>query len=122
MQPMRLPQALHGAQADADGFGHGAAGPRRGVARRLGAGQVHNLGDDLGRKRSTAGFARLVAQQAIDALLSVSRLPAPDRGSADVRAPRHFLHRQAIRRTKDDCARCTCLSGRLRSATMASRR
>jgi len=73
MQPMRLPQALHGAQADADGFGHGAAGPRRGVARRLGAGQVHNLGDDLGRKRSTAGFARLVAQQAIDALLSVSR-------------------------------------------------
>jgi hypothetical protein len=50
----------------------------RGVARRLGAGQV--LGDDLGRKRSAAGLARLVAQQTIDALLGVSRLPAPDRG------------------------------------------
>jgi hypothetical protein len=35
---MRLPQALHGAQADADGFGHGAAGPMRGVAGRFGAG------------------------------------------------------------------------------------
>jgi hypothetical protein len=90
------------AQADADGFGHGAAGPMRGVARRLGAGQVHNLGDDPGRKRSAAGFARLVAEQTIDALLRVSRLPAPDRGSADARAPRHFLHRQAVGRTKDD--------------------
>ena len=53
----------------------------RGVARRLGAGQVHNLGDDPGRKRSAAGLARLVAQQTMDALLGVSRLPAPDRGS-----------------------------------------
>jgi hypothetical protein len=98
-------QALHGAQADADGFGHGAAGPMRGVARRLGAGQVHNLGDDFGRKRSAAGLARPVAQQAFDTLLGVSRLPAPDRGSADARAPRHFLHRQAVGRTKDDAAR-----------------
>ena len=97
-----LPQALHRAQADADGFGHGAAGPMRGVARRLGAGQVHNLGDDLGGKRSAAGLARLVAQQTIDALLGVSRLPAPDRGSADARAPRHCLHGQAVGRTKDN--------------------
>ena len=102
LQPMRLPQALHGAQADADGFGHGAAGPMRGVARRLGAGQVHNLGDDPGRKRSAAGLARLVSQQTMDALLGVSRLPAPDRGSADARPPRHFLHRQTVGRTKDD--------------------
>ena len=101
-QPVRLPQALHRAQADADGFGRGAAGPMRGVARRLGAGQVHNLGDDPGRKRRAAGPARLVARQTIDALLGVSRLPAPDRRSADARAPRHFLHRQAIRRTKDN--------------------
>ena len=102
LQPMRLPQALHRAQADADGFGHGAAGPMRGVARRLGAGQVQNLGDDLGRKRSAARLARLVAQQAFDTLLGVSRLPAPDRGSADARAPRHFLHGQAVGRTKDN--------------------
>ena len=72
LQPMRLPQALHGAQADADGFGHGAAGPMRGVARRFGAGQA--LGDDPGQKWSAAGLARLVAQQTIEALLGVSRL------------------------------------------------
>ena len=102
LQSMRLPQALHGAQADADGFGHGAAGPMRGVAGRFGAGQVHNLGDDLGRKRSAARLARPVAQQAFDTLLGVSRLPAPDRGSADARAPRHLLHGQAVGRIKDN--------------------
>jgi hypothetical protein len=32
LQPMRLPQALNGAQADADRFRHGAAGPLRRVA------------------------------------------------------------------------------------------
>ena len=37
LQSMRLPQALYGPQANADGFGHGAAGPMRGVAGRLGA-------------------------------------------------------------------------------------
>ena len=100
LQPVRLPQALNGAQADADGFGHRAAGPMRRLARRLGAGQVQDLGDNLGRKRSAARLARLVAQQAFDALLSVSRLPAPDRRSTDARAPRHFLHRQAVGRTK----------------------
>ena len=46
----------------------------RGLARRLGAGQLQNLRDDLGRKRSPAGLARLVAQEAIDALLAVSLL------------------------------------------------
>ena len=102
LQPMRLPQALHSAQADADGFGHGAAGPMRGVTWPLEAGQVHDLGDDLGRKRSAARLARLVAQQAFDAVLGVSRLPAPDRGSADARTPRHFLHRQAFGRKKDN--------------------
>ena len=102
LQPMRLPQALQGAQADADGFGHGAAGPMRGLARRPGTGQVHDLGDDTGRNGSAAGRARLVAQQAIVALLSVSRLPAPDCGPADTRAPRHFPHRQAVGGTKDN--------------------
>jgi hypothetical protein len=79
LQPMRLPQALQGAQADADGFGHGAAGPVRGPVRRLGAGQVHNLGDDLGRKRSAARLARPVAQQAIDTLLSIALASARPR-------------------------------------------
>ena len=137
LQPMRLPQALNGAQADADRFRHGAAGPMRRVARGLGAGQVQHLGNDPDRKRRAARLARLVTQQAFDALLSVSHLPAPDRRSTDARAPRHFLNRQKIGRTKHNLqfrrrskpinlppqrARRTCLSGRLRSATMASRR
>jgi hypothetical protein len=74
----------------------------RGVTRPLGAGQVYDLGDDLGRKRRAARLARLVAQQAFDAVLGVSRLPAPDRGSADARMPRDFLHRQAFGRKKDN--------------------
>ena len=94
-----------------------------GVAGRFGAGQVHNLGDDLGRKRSAARLARPVAQQAFDTLLGVSRLPAPDRGSADARAPRHFLHGQAVGRTKDNARPLHMFKWtRLRSATMASRR
>jgi hypothetical protein len=60
------------------------------------------LATTFGRKRSAARLARPVAQQAFDTLLGVSRLPAPDRGSADARAPRHFLHRQAVGRTKDN--------------------
>jgi len=89
LQPMRLPQALDRAQADADGFGRGAAGPMGGLARRLGTGQLQNLCDDLGRKRRSAGLARLVAQQTVDALLGVARLPAPDGRTADPDPPRH---------------------------------
>ena len=89
---------LNGAQADADRFRHGAAGPMRRVARGLGAGQVQHLGDDPDGKRRAARLARLIAQQAFDALLSVSCLPAPDRRSTGARAPRHFLNRQTISR------------------------
>ena len=103
LQPMRLPQALHGAQADADGFGHGAAGPMRGVAGRFGGGGVHN-GDDLGRKRSAARLARPVAQQAFDTLLGVSRLPAPDRGSAGAPRAAPLPARASGRPNKGQCA------------------
>jgi hypothetical protein len=72
----------------------------RDVAGRFGAGQVQHLGDDPDRKRGAARLARLVTQQAFDALLSVSHLPAPDRRSTGARAPRHFLNRQMIGRTK----------------------
>ena len=73
LETMRVPQALDGAQLDADGLGHGAAGPMRGFVGRLAAGQRQHFGDDLGRERRAAGLARLVAQQAFDALLSVYR-------------------------------------------------
>ena len=44
------------------------------VARRAGVSRP-----DFGRKRSAAGRAGLVAQETIDFLLSISRLPAPNR-------------------------------------------
>jgi hypothetical protein len=68
---------------------------------------------------------RAAAQQTIDALLGVSRLPASDRGSADARALRHFLHRQAVGQTKDDVRPPHMFEwaiAKLRSVTMASRR
>ena len=76
----------------------------RGLARRLGTGQLQNPGHDFGRKRRPAGLARLVAQQAIDALLGVARLPAPDGGTAGPGSSRHFKHRQALgRKDNDSC-------------------
>jgi hypothetical protein len=68
LQSMRFPKALNGAQADAHSIGHGAAGPMRGLARRFGAGQLQDAGDDLQGQGRATGLARLVAQQAVDAL------------------------------------------------------
>jgi len=91
-QPMRLeavglPDALHGAQADADHLGHGPPGPVGDGTGRLRAGQGQNLGDGRRGQRSLAGFARLVAQQPVHALFSVMHLPSPHRRAADTRAP-----------------------------------
>jgi hypothetical protein len=73
-----------------------------GLARRLGTGQRQNLCDDLGRKRRPAGLARLVAQQTVNALLGVARLPAPEGGTAAPDPPRHCQHRQALSRAEND--------------------
>ena len=43
----------------------------------------------------------VLLQQAFDTLLGVARLPATDRGRLTL-APRHFLHGQAVGRTKDN--------------------
>ena len=64
----------------------------RDVARRLGANQVHNLGEDPARNAERGMACASCRQQTIDALFGVSRLPGPDRGSADAHAPRHYVH------------------------------
>jgi hypothetical protein len=61
LKTIGVPEALHGAQADADGLGHHAPRPMGGFAGRFGAGQGQNLGDDLQRQGRLAGLARLVA-------------------------------------------------------------
>ena len=98
---MRLPQPLD-AQAHSNSLGHGAAGPMRGLVRRIRAGEFENPGDDLGRERRAAGLARLVAQQALDPRFGIPRLPPPDGGSADARPSRRLKHRQALGGKKND--------------------
>ena len=99
---MSLPQALDGSKRNVKRLGHRAAGPMGGLSRRLRTGQLQNFRDGLGGQRSLARFARLVMQEPIDALLAVSLLPAPYRGTAEASLARHFKHRQAFSREQDD--------------------
>lgn len=99
---MPVPYALHRPQADADGFGDRAAGPMRGVAGRLRAGQRQHLGNDLKQDRGFAWLACLVPQEAIHPLLGISQLPAPYCRAADVDPSSHLLNGQLVCRKKDD--------------------
>ena len=80
----------------------GAAGPVRRFVRRLAAGQRHHARHGLGRDRRLAGLARLVAQQAVDALLGEALLPAPDHRPADADLRCDLLHRPAACRGEND--------------------
>src|SRR4051812_25074859 len=82
LQAKRVPDPLHGAEADADGFGDHAAGPMRGRLGRLAAWQREHLGDGGGCKWGPTRFARLVSQKAVDAFLGKALLPTPHRGVA----------------------------------------
>ncbi|GEP07974.1 hypothetical protein MOX02_60120 [Methylobacterium oxalidis] len=83
LQTVLLPDALDGAQRDAGCRRDGATGSVGDLAGRLGAGERQHLGDGAGGVGRLAGRAGLVVQQAVDALLGVALLPAPDGGSAD---------------------------------------
>ena len=65
-EPVRLPDALHRRDADPGGLGHGGRRPMRGLVRRLGRSERHDLVDDLLAERRHTGGPRLVAQEAID--------------------------------------------------------
>src|SRR5271157_3204161 len=60
------------------------------------------LATTLAESGARPGLRVLSRSRPYYTLLGVSRLPAPDRRSADARASRHFLHRQAVGRTKDN--------------------
>jgi hypothetical protein len=92
--PVRLelvsgPDALHRAQRDPDGFGHGPAGPTGGLAGRLGAGQRHHPAHQPTIQGRLAGLPGLLAQEAVHPRFGVALLPAPDRRPADPGPPRH---------------------------------
>jgi hypothetical protein len=67
-----------------------------GGAGRLRAGQFENSGDELRVERSAARLAGLVAQQAVDAFLGITLLPAPDHRTADAGAPGDLQNREPL--------------------------
>jgi hypothetical protein len=64
---------------------------------------------DLERRASR--LSGLVAQQAVDALFSVALLPAPDRRSADARAPGDFQNREPLSGMEHDLRALDVLEG-----------
>ena len=102
LQLVSLPDALHRAQRHAHRLGHGAAGPMRGFARRLAAGQCDQLLDDGGGQRRLARFAGLVPQQAVDPGLGEPPLPAPHGRPADPGPPCDLGDAHALGRDEHD--------------------
>jgi hypothetical protein len=96
LEAMGLPDALDGSERDTEGFGHCAAGPMGYGTGRFGAGQHDDPYDDGRGDLRRTGFARLVAEKTIDAFLSETLLPSPDRRAADASAAGHFEHRQTV--------------------------
>jgi hypothetical protein len=101
LKSMSVPQALNGSKRNAECLGHGAASPVGGFARWFRAGQFQHFRDGPRRKRGSTGFARLVAQKSIDALLAISLLPTPDGGRLTMarRATSNTGNRSAESRT-----------------------
>ena len=122
LQAVRLPDALDGAQRQADGLGHGPAGPMGRFAGRLAAGQRQDLGDRRRRQRLPAGLPRLVAQQPFDPGFGIALCQRHTAGRLVParRATSSTGKRSAENRTI--WARWTCFSGRFRSPMIAASR
>jgi hypothetical protein len=78
------------------------SGPMRGGAWRLRTGQCQHFGNHLRWQWRPAGFARLVAEQPIDALLGIALLPAPYRRPANAAAPGDIKDWQPVCGMKND--------------------
>ena len=83
LQLVGPPDALDGSERQVHGLSHGPAGPMGGLARRVGARQSQHFGDRCHSDRCFAGFAASLAQEPLDALLSIVMLPAPHCRAAD---------------------------------------
>jgi hypothetical protein len=80
----------------------GGGGPVGRLVRRLGRSQRQHLVDYLLRQRREARGPRLVAQEAVDALLAEALLPAPDAGLRLAGTAHDLDGAQASGRTKHD--------------------
>ena len=63
------------------------------------------------RYRRNAGWAGLIPQQSIEALLGVTLLPAPDHRPADADPVGDLQHRQTVSREQDDLRLLDVLHG-----------
>ncbi len=102
VKAVRLPDALHRAQADACCLGDHAARPMGGLSGRLAAWQCQDFSHRRRLQRFLAGLARLVAQQPLDTLLGEALLPSPYRRPAGAALARHRQHRKPVGRQEND--------------------
>lgn len=70
-----------------------------------------HFSDNLRRKRGPVGFACLVAEKPIQALLATAVLPTPNSRAADASAPRDFQHRQSLGGKQDNLCPLTVFQG-----------
>src|ERR1700745_2417945 len=128
LQPVRAPDALHRAGADAGLLRHYGSGPVRGLSWRIGLRECHHAGRNVRAERRNARGARLVAQQTLEALLHEAFLPAPDTGLG-LAGPAHDLARaEPVRAQQDDLSppdpllrRIAIPHARLQKATVGRR-
>ena len=106
LELVRLPDALHRAQRDADGLGHRAAGPVRRLVAAARRRSAPPRAPPSRRERRLAGLAGLVAQQPVHARLGEALLPAPDRRPADPGPTRY--RRDASRSAESSTIRARC--------------
>ena len=102
LQPVRLPDAPHGAGADAARLRHQVGGPVGRLGRRLGQRQRDHAFDHLRPERRNARGPRLVAQKAVDAFPHEALLPAPDTGLRFAGLPHDRVGADAIGAQQDD--------------------
>lgn len=108
LQAVLLPDPRHGAERDAGPRSDGAASPVSDFVRRFRTGQRQHLRHCAGGMRRGTGWAGLIAQQALDALLGEALLPAPNGGSADASLAEPRPARSTVRTTASRCAPAGC--------------
>jgi len=102
LKAVRLPDAAHGAGADAGGFRHHVGGPVRGFARRILQRQRHHALGHFGTERRDARWPRLVAQQSFEACRGEALLPAPHAGLGLAGLPHDLDGTGAVDAQQDD--------------------
>jgi len=102
LETMRVPDALNGTRANADGFRHHRGSPVGRLDGRIGAGERdHTLGYIRAEWWNTRG-SRLIAQEAVITGLHEAFLPAPHAGLRLSSPPHDLVGANAVRAQQND--------------------